>query len=49
MRNGARLEYLNCFTYFAEEAIKGESGTLGIVSTGETRLRLTGITTVRCR
>ena len=46
MRNGARLEYLNCFTYFAEEAIKGESGTLGISSAGETRLRLTGITTI---
>ena len=46
MTNGARIEYLNCFTYFAEEAIKGESGTLGISSAGETRLRLTGITTI---
>ena len=46
LTNGARSEYLNCFSYFAAEAIKGESGTLGISSAGETRLRLTGITTV---
>ena len=46
MTNGSRCEYINCFTYFASEAIKGESGTLGIHSAGQTRLRLTGITTV---
>ena len=46
MTNGARVEYLNCFTYFASEALKGVSGTAGISSTGETRLRLSGITTV---
>ena len=46
MTNGSRCEYINCFTYFASEAIKGESGSLGIHSTGQTRLRLTGITTV---
>jgi len=46
MTNGARSEYLNCFSYFAAEAIKGTSGSLGISSAGETRLRLTGITTV---
>ena len=46
MTNGARVEYLNCFTYFASEALKGVSGTLGISSVGKTRLRLTGITTV---
>ena len=46
LTNGSRCEYINCFTYFASEAIKGESGTLGISSAGETRLRLTGITTV---
>jgi len=46
MTNGSRCEYINCFTYFAAEAIKGESGSLGIHSTGQTRLRLTGITTV---
>ena len=44
--NGARSEYLNAFTYFASEAIKGVSGSLGIHSAGKTRLRLTGITTV---
>ena len=46
MTNGARVEYLNCFTYFASEALKGVSGSLGISSVGKTRLRLTGITTV---
>jgi len=46
MTNGARVEYLNAFTYFASEAIKGISGTAGIHSAGQTRLRLTGITTV---
>ena len=46
MTNGARIEYLNCFSYFASEAIKGTSGTVGLSSAGETRLRLTGITTV---
>ena len=46
MTNGARVEYLNAFTYFASEAIKGVSGTTGISSAGKTRLRLTGITTV---
>ena len=46
MTNGARVEYLNCFTYFAAEALKGVSGSAGISSTGQTRLRLSGITTV---
>ena len=46
LTNGSRCEYINCFTYFAAEAIKGESGTLGISSAGQTRLRLSGITTV---
>ena len=46
LTNGSRCEYINCFTYFASEAIKGESGSLGISSAGETRLRLSGITTV---
>ena len=46
LTNGSRCEYINCFTYFAAEAIKGESGSLGISSAGQTRLRLSGITTV---
>ena len=45
MTNGARIEFLNCFTYFASTGIKGESGTVGLSSAGKTRLRLTGITT----
>ena len=46
MTNGARVEYLNAFTYFASEAIKGVSGSVGLYSGGQTRLRLSGITTV---
>ena len=46
LTNGSRCEYINCFSYFASEAIKGVSGSLGIHSAGQTRLRLTGITTV---
>ena len=46
LTNGSRCEYINCFSYFASEAIKGISGSLGIHSAGQTRLRLTGITTV---
>jgi hypothetical protein len=46
MTNGARIEYLNCFTYFASEAVKGVSGSVGLSSAGETRLRMTGITTL---
>ena len=45
MTNGARVEFLNCFTYFASEGIKGVAGSVGIHSAGETRLRLTGVTT----
>ena len=30
LTNGARSEYLNCFHYFASQAIVGTSGSVGI-------------------
>ncbi len=45
LTNGARAEYLNCFHYFASEAITGESGSVGIGSTAGSRLNVVGVTT----
>ena len=39
LTNGARAEYLNCFHYFASQAIVGLGGTVGIAGTAETRLK----------
>jgi hypothetical protein len=44
MTNGARVEWINCFSYFAEYGILAESGNLGLAGTGKTRLRLSGVT-----
>ena len=44
MTNGARVEFLNCFSYFAATGIEGTSGTVGLASDGKTRLRATGST-----
>jgi len=43
--NGARVEFLNCFSYFAATGIEGLSGSVGFAPTGKTRLRATGLTT----
>ena len=43
MTNGARVEWLNCFTYFAHEAIKGITGTQGRGGAGKTRITLGGV------
>ena len=45
LTNGARVEYLNCFHYFASQAIVGTGGTVGIGSTADARLKVTGINT----
>ena len=37
--NGARIEYLNCFSYFASKAVEGKSGTTGFAGSATTRLR----------
>jgi len=43
MTNGARVEWLNCFTYFAHEAIKGITGTTGRGGVGKTHITLGGV------
>ena len=45
MTNGARAELLNGFFYFAETAIKAETGALGYGGVGKTRLKLGGTVT----
>ena len=44
MTNGARAELLNGFFYFADTAIKAETGTLGYGGVGKTKLRFGNIT-----
>ncbi len=42
--NGVRIEWLNCFTYFANRGLYGLSGTTGFAGAGKTELRLDGVT-----
>jgi len=44
MTNGARVEWLNCFTYFADLAIEGVVGALGRGGDGKTRITFGGVT-----
>jgi len=45
LKNGARCEWLNSFTYFAADSIKGENpGGTGFKGAGKTRLKLNNIT-----
>lgn len=44
IKNGTRVELLNGFSYFADKAIIGESGTTGWGGEGRTRLRLSNST-----
>jgi hypothetical protein len=44
MTNGARTEWLNCFTYFADLAIEGVVGASGRGADGKTYISLTGTT-----
>ena len=37
--NGARIEYLNCFNYFASQAVIGIAGTGGIGGTADAKLK----------
>ena len=39
LTNGARAEYLNCFHYFASQAIVGLAGTTGIGGNADVRLK----------
>ena len=41
--NGARIEWLNSFVYFADKAIFGENGVNGLKGTGRTKIKLSGL------
>lgn len=41
--NGARVEWLNSFVYFADKAIVGENGVNGLKGTGKTKIKLSGL------
>ena len=42
--NGARVEWLNSFTYFANRGIYGVDGATGLRGAGKTAVRVTGLT-----
>lgn len=44
MKNGARVEWLTCFTYFADLAIEGVVGAAGRGGDGKTYITLSGTT-----
>ena len=44
MTNGARVEWLNCFSYYATKGLYGISGSGGIGGAGRTRLKVLGLT-----
>jgi len=44
MTNGARVEWLNCFTYFADLAIEGVVGAAGRGGDGKTRVTFGNVT-----
>ena len=41
--NGARVEWLNCFTYFADKGIEILEGTTGLKGDGKTRIKYSGL------
>tara|TARA_E500000178_G_scaffold247352_1_gene243975 strand:+ start:2194 stop:5724 length:3531 start_codon:yes stop_codon:yes gene_type:complete len=41
--NGARIEWLNCFTYFANRGLYAYDSSAGFAGDGKTRIRLSGI------
>jgi len=43
MKNGARVEWLTCFTYFADLAIEGLSTSAGRGGDGKTRITFAGV------
>ena len=42
--NGARIEWLNSFTYFANRSVYAFDSNDGIKGNGKTRVRISGIT-----
>jgi len=45
MTNGARSEWVNCFSYFADKGILAYDGNVGFASTGHARIKTSGLTT----
>ena len=41
--NGARVEWLNCFTYFADKGLYALDGATGLKGTGQTAVRVDGL------
>ena len=41
--NGARCEWLNCFTYFADKGIEITDGTAGLKGDGKTKIKYSGL------
>jgi hypothetical protein len=41
--NGARIEWLNSFTYFADRSVYAFDGTAGLKGDGKTRIRVSGL------
>ena len=44
MTNGARTEWVNCFSYFADKGIYAHDGAVGLGSTGYTRIKTGSVT-----
>jgi hypothetical protein len=44
LTNGVRVEWLNCFTYFANRSIYAIDGATGLKGQGSTELRVTNVT-----
>jgi len=42
--NGARVEWLNSFTYYADRGIDAFDGTAGLKGSGKTRIKVSGLT-----
>jgi hypothetical protein len=42
--NGTRVEWLNCFTYFANKGLYAVDGATGLKGTGKTAVRVDGLT-----
>ena len=42
--NGSRVEWLNCFTYFADKGIEITDGVAGLKGDGKTKIKYSGLT-----
>ncbi len=44
MTNGARTEWINCFTYFCDKSIDAYDSASGLAGAGKTRVKVSGLT-----